>query len=429
MKISFNRFQIITGAVAALCLVVVAALGIVRTDVPEVDAAESVYAVVPIRAEVHELARGRTFGGILHDAGLRFADQNRVLEAFSAEAEPRRLKAGAEVRIQWIPFPDGDRLHRVEVALDRDRTVVVNCDEAGCGSSTVTLATTIDTVFAAGRIESSLWSAVTSLPALASASVGDRRNFVLSLDKVFQWQIDFSRQIMAGDTYRFVFEREKRPDGSMRAGHLLSAEIVNQGKAYHAIWFDPNDDGDGTWYDMDGQSVRRAFLMKPIELSRISSRFGMRNHPIYREWRNHNGVDYAAARNTPVQSTGAGVVVRRNRSATYGNVVDVRHPNGFLTRYAHLNSFAGGLAVGSRVAQGEVIGYVGMTGSATGYHLHYEMHASGRPVDPLAIEFPPEDPVPDDDRARWELESNARLALLFSLPGPDEIRAVRADEE
>ena len=110
-------------------------------------------------------------------------------------------------------------------------------------------------------------------------------------------------------------------------------------------------------------------------------------------------------------------------------MVDVRHPNGFLTRYAHMNSFADGLAVGSRVSQGEVIGYVGMTGSATGYHLHYEMHASGRPVDPLAIEFPPEDPVPDDDLARWELESAARLALLFSLPGPDELRAVWADEE
>ena len=215
----------------------------------------------------------------------------------------------------------------------------------------------------------------------------------------------------------------------MRTGHLLSAELVNQGKAYHAIWFDPNDDGRGTWYDLEGKSVRRAFLKKPIQLSRISSRFSLsRLHPILKVWRAHNGVDYAANTGTPVQSTGAGVVVRRNQSQTYGRVIDVRHPNGFVTRYAHLSSFASGLAVGSRVAQSDVIGYVGMSGLANGPHLHYEMHASGRPVNPLAIDLPADDPVPDQDRARWDRESAARIALLFSLPGPEELRSVRADQ-
>ncbi len=419
-----NRRRIVLGGCAALAAAAVLGSALSRERVPEVELAGGVYAALPATVEVQTLSFGETFGQVLEDAGLGTADRIRVLEAFREEAEPRRLRTGTRVRIRWVE----ERLHGIEVALDRDRTVQVDCRAGACAASTVTLATTIDTVFAAGVIETSLWSAVMDLPELGAASPGDRRNFVLSLDKVFQWQIDFSRQIMAGDTYRFVFEREKRPDGSMRAGHLLSAELVNSGKAYHAIWFDPNGDGQGTWYDRDGQSVRRAFLMKPIELSRISSRFGPRHHPILKQWRNHNGVDYAAARNTPVQSTGAGVVVRRNRSGTYGNVIDVRHPNGFLTRYAHLNSFARGIVVGSRVAQGEVIGYVGMTGMATGYHLHYEMHASGRAVDPLAIEFPPEDPVPADDRARWEVESAARLALLFSLPGPEELRSVRADQ-
>lgn len=428
MKIGFNRYRIAAGAVVALCGLAVAGSAIARRSVPETEVAETVYAALPARAEVHRIERGRTFGAILHDAGLGTADYGRVLGAFSDEAEPRRLKTDTEVRIHWLEHPGGERLHRIEVGLDRDRTVVVDCSGESCAASTVTLDTTVDTVYAAGRIETNLWSAVTNLPELASATRADRRNFVLSLDKVFQWQIDFSRQILPGDTYRFVFERERRPDGSMRTGHLLSAELVNNGKAYHAIWFDPNNDGRGTWYDLEGQSVRRAFLMKPIELSRISSRFGMRHHPILKQWRNHNGVDYAASRGTPVQSTGAGVVVRRNRSGTYGNVVDVRHPNGFLTRYAHLDGFARGLAVGSRVAQGEVIGFVGMTGMATGYHLHYEMHVSGRAVDPLSIELPAEDPVPEDDRARWEAESAARIALLFSLPGPEELRAVRADQ-
>ncbi len=419
-----NRRQIVVGGCAALAAVAVLGVAFVPDRVPEVDVAEGAYAALPGRFEVRTLSFGETFGGVLEDAGLGAADRLSVLEAFRTEAEPRRLRTGTEVSIRWVD----ERLHGIAVALDRDRTVRVDCRAAGCVASTVTLATTIDTVYAAGVIESSLWTAITELPELAEAPLGDRRNFVLSLDRVFQWQIDFSRQIVPGDTYRFVFEREKRPDGSMRAGHLLSAELVNNGKAYHAIWFDPNSDGRGTWYDIEGESVRRAFLMKPIELSRISSRFGMRHHPILGRWRSHNGVDYAASRGTPVQSTGAGVVVRRNRSATYGNVIDVRHPNGFLTRYAHLNSFARGLVVGTRVAQGEVIGYVGMTGLATGPHLHYEMHAAGRPVDPLAIELPAEDPVPAEDRGRWEVESAARIALLFSLPGPEELRSVRADQ-
>ncbi|MDE2653246.1 MAG: M23 family metallopeptidase [Gemmatimonadetes bacterium] len=419
-----TRQQIVVGACAAIAAATVLGAALTRERVPEVDLAEAVYAELPGHVEEQTLSFGQTFGQILEDAGLGTAERVSVLDAFRAEAEPRRLRTGTRVRLHWVD----ERLHGIQVTLDRDRTVHVDCRAGDCAASTITLATTIDTVYAAGAIGSSLWDAVMSLPELAAAPAGDRRNFVLSLDKVFQWQVDFSRQILPGDTYRFVFEREKRPDGSMRTGHLLSAELVNNGKAYHAIWFDPNGDGDGTWYDLDGQSVRRAFLMKPIELSRISSRFGMRHHPILKQWRNHNGVDYAANRGTPVQSTGAGVVVRRNRSGTYGNVIDVRHPNGFLTRYAHLNGFARGISVGSRVSQGEVIGYVGMTGMATGPHLHYEMHAGGRPVDPLAIEFPPEDPVPADNRARWERESAERIALLFSLPGPEEIRSVRADQ-
>ena len=344
-----TRQQIIVGGCAAVAVAVVLGSALSRERIPEVELIEGVYAALPGRVEVQTLSFGETFGQILEDAGLGTAERVSVLDAFRDEAEPRRLRTGTEVRIHWVD----EGLHGIQVALDRDRTVHVDCRAGDCAASTVTLATTIDTVYAAGVIESSLWTAVVELPELASAPMGDRRNFVLSLDRVFQWQIDFSRQILPGDTYRFVFEREKRPDGSMRTGHLLSAELVNSGKAYHAIWFDPNGDGDGTWYDMDGESVRRAFLMKPIELSRISSRFGMRHHPILKEWRSHNGVDYAANRGTPIQ-------VDRGRSrrragigaTTYGRVIDVRHPNGFLTRYAHLSGWARGLAVGSRVSPG-----------------------------------------------------------------------------
>ena len=165
--------------------------------------------------------------------------------------------------------------------------------------------------------------------------------------------------------------------------------------------------------------MRRAFLMRPLSFSRISSRFtNSRFHPILRTWRAHRGVDYAADAGTPVEVTADGVITRRGWSDTYGRVIDVRHGNGFLTRYAHLQGFAGGTAVGSRVRQGQTIGYVGMTGMATGPHLHYEMHVGGRPVDPLAIELPADDPVPGDAFDRWTVEKDERFALLMQIPVP-----------
>ena len=396
-----------------------------REHVPEAGALEIVYAHAPERVEVRALAPGLTFGQILIEAGLDANDRNNLLLAFREHANPRRMSPGTAVRIRWRGEPE--RLHGVEVGLDRDRTVLL--DRAGSGwlSSTVTLPTTTDTIFVAGEINTSLWNSVTDHVQLGHVPANDRVELVNRLDRVFQWQVDFSRQIRVGDTYRFAFEREKRPDGTMRRGELLSAELVNAGRSYHAIWFDPNGDGRGTWYDLDGESVRRAFLKKPLKLSRISSRFSnSRFHPILRRWRAHRGVDYAANSGAPVEVTGNGVVTRRNWNDTYGRVIDVRHPNGFLTRYAHLSGWASGIAVGSRVVQGQVIGYVGMTGLATAPHVHYEMHTAGRPVDPLAIDLPAGDPVPADDRDRWEREMAERLAMLLRPPGPETFRGRRA---
>ncbi len=396
-----------------------------RGSVPEADVLDDVYAVMPEVVDVRSLSAGVTLGQLLEDAGMRGTDRNGLLLAFREQANPRRMRSGAEVRIvrrRW-----GEDPLRIEVDLDRDRLVRLERARSGWTSSLIELVTTTDTVFVAGEIRSSLWTAILGNGGLGGVPVADRRQMVGQLDRVFQWQIDFSRQIRDGDTYRFVLERERRPDGSMRTGRLLAAELVNAGRAYYAIRFEPRDESQ-SWFDLEGQSVRRAFLMKPIELSRISSGFtNSRFHPILRRWRAHRGVDYAANSGTPVQATGGGVVVRRGWGEAYGRVIDVRHPNGFLTRYAHLSGWARGLAVGSRVTQGEVIGYVGMTGLATGPHLHYEMHVGGRPIDPIAIDLPAEDPVPEADMARWERVRDERLRLLLGLPGPETFRERRTE--
>jgi murein DD-endopeptidase MepM/ murein hydrolase activator NlpD len=276
-----------------------------------------------------------------------------------------------------------------------------------------------DTLEVAGVIENMLWTSVVQSPTLAQMPEANREWVVIWLDQIFQWQLDFSRQVRAGDTYRLVFEREVRPDGSMRAGHILAAEYVNEGTAYRAIWFDPNDDGEGTFYDEDGKSVRKAFLLKPIPLSRISSRYSnARLHPVLNYTRAHRGVDFAAAEGTPVEATSDGVVIFADWKGDLGRLVEIRAPNGWVSRYGHLSGFGPGIRAGTRVRQSDVIGYVGMTGLATGPHVHYELRRDGVALDPLSVRLPPGDPVPTVTWGRWVLESRERLTLLEALPGP-----------
>ena len=373
--------------------------------------------VVARRAEeqqVRALGPGETLDEVLDefaDGGVR----QDVLLAFQEQASPRRMQVGTEITLRYRA---GDKwLRGVDVALNPDSTVRLTRDEIGWTATTVQTPTWTDTLYAAGTIEDVLWNAVVGNVALAAMPVHDRALMIHHLDQVFQWEIDFSRQIQTGDTYRFAFERQVRPDGSMRAGHLIAAELINSGTTYEAIWFEPTGDDRGLYFDHEGNSVRRAFLLKPLEFRRISSRYtNARFHPILKTWRAHRGIDYAASSGTPIQATSDGVVTHRGPLGALGNAVVLRHPNGFVTRYGHMSRFEPKVRSGTRVHQGDVIGYVGMTGLATAPHLHYELWKGGKPIDPLNADMPPGDPVAAADRPRWTVESAARLALLGRVP-------------
>ena len=389
---------------------------------PEIGPLEPVLASPAERLEVLNLQAGQTFGGVLQGAKVGWSDQNSILLAFREQANPRRMRDGTRVTLRW--YPDSEELRGVDVTLGKDETVRLSRDEAGWISDMVQTPVWVDTVFVSGDIQSLLWTAIIDNPVLDEMPQGDREKIPDQMDKVFQWQVDFSRQVRQGDSYRFAMEREVRPDGSMRSFHLLAAEYVNQGTPYRAIWFDPNDDGDGTYYDEDGKSVRRAFLLKPIPLSRISSSYSnARLHPILNTVRAHRGVDFAAPTGTPIQATSDGVVIYADRKGDLGNLVEIRAPNGWVSRYGHLSRYGPGIRTGTRVKQGQTIGYVGMTGLANGPHCHYELRRNGTALDPLSINLPPGDPVPTSSWGRWALESAARLDILATLPGPPILRA------
>jgi murein DD-endopeptidase MepM/ murein hydrolase activator NlpD len=397
---------------------------LVASQPPEVGPLEPVKASPAERLQTVELAWGQTFGEVLNQADVGWSDHNSLLLAFREQADPRRMRDGTRITLRWLP--ENDDLRGVDVTLNQDETVRLLRDTGGWSSSTVQTPIAIDTVSVQGEIESLLWTAMLEHPDLSEVVWEDRVKIVDWMDKVFQWQVDFSRQVRTGDTYRVTFERELRPNGTMRGGHILAAEFVNQGTPYRAIWFDPNGDGSGTFYDEDGKSVRRAFLMKPIPLSRISSVYSTsRLHPIHNIRRPHRGVDFAAPSGTPIQATSDGVVIYSDWKGELGNLIEIRAPNGWVSRYGHLSGYA--VRVGNRVKQGQTIGYVGMTGGATGPHVHYELRRNGQALDPLSIRLPAGDPVPTSSWGRWALESEERLRLLEQLPGPPIFRM--AEEE
>jgi len=243
------------------------------------------------------------------------------------------------------------------------------------------------------RIENSLYEAT-----LAS---GEMMELFEPLSRMFEYDVDFNRDIQPGDMVSAVLEK-KYLNGRLAAyGDILAAELLNHGKSIRVVRY-PSPGGGMGYYHPDGRSTRRMFLRCPLPFVRVTSRYGRRRHPILGYSRQHNGTDFAAPYGTPVRATASGVVTARGRDQGRGNFVTVRHANGFASHYYHLNRFAGGLRVGLRVEQGQVIGTVGSTGLSTGPHLHYGLLKNGRYLNPLRLQSPSVAPLPKENIAEFQ---------------------------
>lgn len=228
------------------------------------------------------------------------------------------------------------------------------------------------------------------------------------------WSIDFNRDIQPGDRFTVVVEREVSEEGEVKSGPILAAELVTSGKRLSAFRFAPPE-GPVRFFDEAGNSLRRAFLRAPVEFRRIASTFSRsRFHPILGIWRKHEGTDYAAARGTPVLAAGDGVVLRAGWGGGYGNLVELRHANGITTRYGHLSGFARGVRAGGRVRQGDVVGFVGSSGLASGPHLHYEFRVNGVARDSRKVALGGGEPVAVALRPLFESQ---RVRLAQALAG------------
>lgn len=264
---------------------------------------------------------------------------------------------------------------------------------------------------AEGVLEHSLYRAFAGVLTDSILNQRERAYMAWEIADIFRWEADFTRNIRPGDHFKVIFERLLSPFGEVRYGRLLAADIVLQGRTLTAFEFD-DAQGRTAFFDAQGRSLRRDFLRVPVEFKRISSDFGARYHPILRRWRDHQGIDYAAGSGSPVLSVGDGQVVRAGSAGGYGRLVEIRHGNGLMTRYAHLRGFAPGIRAGARVGQGQVIGYVGKTGLATGPHLHFEFRVNGVARDPDEITTGEGAPIAFSERAAFMAQVDRYRAVL-----------------
>jgi murein DD-endopeptidase MepM/ murein hydrolase activator NlpD len=335
------------------------------------------------------VSRGDTLDQLFRRHGLSITDLTSMVRLPEASRQLRILQPGDRIAVTHV---DG-RVQSLTRELDEIRMLVVTREDDRYAADTVEREVEIRTAGAHGVIRNSLFG--------AGVSAGISDMVIMHMAAIFQWDIDFILDVRVGDEFTVIYEELWRDGTKLRDGEILAAEFVNQGRRHRAARF-IDGDGRSSYFTPDGRSVRRAFLRAPVDFTRISSNFDPnRRHPVLNTIRAHRGVDYAAPTGTPIRAAGDGRVQVRGVQGGYGNTVILEHGGGITTLYAHMSRF-GSQRVGSRVRQGDVIGFVGMTGLATGPHLHYEYRVNGVHRNPRTVPLPDADPIPPAYRAEFD---------------------------
>ena len=367
------------------------------------------------RSRVDTLGRGESLVAVLTRAGMP-AEEAAVAVRTVDGADARVLRPGLTVTSRVLGadsvpaeitfMPTVDRVVRVRYLAGAWKVLQER------------LAWRVDTVAAHGVVASSLHQAI-------HAAVGDRlaarerSELAWRLADILEYRVDMSRDLQPGDSVALLVERRVAPDGSPREATILAASLQAGGRRVEAIRYGRGR-GRGEYFDGAGKSLRAAFLRAPLEFRRVSSGFGMRRHPILGVWKAHRGTDYAARAGTPVRAIGDGVVVRAGWYRGYGNTLEVRHRNGFVTRYGHLRGFARGVRVGRTVGIGQTVAYVGSTGLSTAPHLHFEVLVGGVPRDPgAALRERSGDPLPRREQPALAALRERLLARIDGHPAPE----------
>jgi murein DD-endopeptidase MepM/ murein hydrolase activator NlpD len=344
--------------------------------------------------------RNETLSELFAQQGIGGAKLLGVLDALDG-LNPRRVVEGTV--FEFATPVGGASPERVRVRLNDDVFLVAELDSAGWRGSREEITWTIASARVTGTVQSSLYETIDDLVPDTLLDARERGVLVDNLaDGIYGWVIDFTRDIHPGDPFTVVFEYLTSSIGERRYGRVLAASVYTA-KVEHTAYVLTDDEGRNAYYDADGNSLRRAFRMYPVKFRRISSGFSRsRFHPVLRTSRAHLGTDYAANVGTPIEATADGAVIRAGRWGGYGIMVGLRHARDIETRYAHMSRLAPGIRAGVRVRQGDVIGFVGMTGLVSGPHVHYEFLKNGRHLNPRSVDLGDGEPVPKARRAEFE---------------------------
>lgn len=361
-----------------------------------------------------EVKPGDSLARIFSRHGVSARQLHEVVMLGEETRALKKLYPGDELRLQ---IGDGGQLHRLVYEMDEARTLNIVRTPDGFTPHVVERALEHRTAHAGAMIDDSLF--------LAAQRAGLSDNLTMELAAIFGWDIDFSLDIRKGDRFSVIYEEIYLNGEKVRDGDILAAEFINRGQSYRALRY--TDAGGRTdFYTPGGKSVRKAFLRSPVSFTRVSSRFSLgRRHPILNTIRAHKGVDYAARRGTPVKSTGEGKIVHRGRKGGYGKTVVVQHGTRYSTLYAHLSGYARGTHPGARIRQGQIIGYVGSSGLATGPHLHYEFRVNGVHRNPLTVSLPVAEPLPGRYMDDFTEKAQPFLAQLDVIERTQELQLAR----
>ncbi len=365
------------------------------------------------RVRVDTVKRGEPLVAVLERAGVPRDEAARML-AESEAIDSRKIRAGTTITSKVGPDSGASEVV-LQLAIDRLVRLTRSSSTAsrsGWLEKEEKLAWTTDTVVVGGVVSSTLTGAIAEGAAAFPASV--RSEVAYALADILEYRVDLSRDLREGDSVKVLMERQRAPNGAVRPGDVIAARLTVDGRRVETMRFAQGSTT--SYFDGEGKSMRAAFLRAPLAFRRISSVFGIRRHPILGTVRAHQGTDYAAARGTPVRALGDGKVTFAGWKGGYGRVLEIRHRNGFVTRYGHLNGFATGIRVGASVSISRTVAYVGTTGLSSGPHLHFEVLVNGQQRDPrVALRNVTGEPLAAGQRASFE-ELKARLFSRFDGP-------------
>jgi murein DD-endopeptidase MepM/ murein hydrolase activator NlpD len=357
------------------------------------------------------VANGDNFVSLLGKAGIGNSEAHELLEAMGKKFNPRSLKIGNKVMVTVDKNIATDETYAAKLSLEVSPLSTLTISANNGGNYKVEQKDkpiSKQLARAGGKITSSLYETI--------VSGGMPSNMVGEIIKAYSYDIDFQRDIQAGDSIDIVFERMATEDGkTVGYGNILYASL-STGKRDLRIYRYKDKDGFGDYYNAKGESVRKGLLRTPINGARISSGFGMRNHPILGYTKMHKGVDFAAPTGTPIYASGDGVINFVGIKGGYGNYLQIKHNDQYASAYAHLSRFATGIAQGKKVKQGQIVAYVGSTGSSTGPHLHYEILVAGNQVNPANVKFKTGNVLAGKELASFKRNVESLQAQLNAMP-------------